>query len=798
MLPSESHALSQTLQAICLIAYLRDCLGVPGPHLVVVPLSVLSNWMTEIERFCPNLRAVRFHGPRDERTRIKMEELRDMAEFDVVVTTYEMLAAESNFFRRSYLWRLVIVDEGHRLKNDKSQLAQKLKQVPAYSRILLTGTPLQNNLRELWALLHFLLPDVFTSACAAKFEAGFDLGRGICDREVLRAARRLLSVIMLRRIKDQVNIPLPPRTEIQILVKLTPIQHAFYKHLLVSQDKSMLDAIMGTAAGGSVKQHGAGEEDSPRLLQDADYRQLLNLLLQLRKVCNHPFLLAEFQSTEGGEDALVRSCGKLMLLERMLPLLKEDGHRVLIFTQFTSMMDLLEEFMSGKGYEYVRLDGETNRVQRRLDIRRFNQPGSPIFVFLISTRAGGLGINLASADTVIMYDSDWNPQADLQAMERAHRIGQTKPVRVYRLVCRGSVEERMVSRAEKKLFLNAMVAERQTAGDSAPDDSAEAAAASASTMSKQELASVIRFGASAVFEKDDDDLTDSDLDVLLGRVVEPGTVLDDGGVASSTVLLKKGARALEEVDLRELEGIDYAKKTPDHPELLQPGEDSTGIKLSAEDGVCIGKRQRKQRIVMVDGKGLGLHGQVAILADTLSDGDDESMIPRPGPGSAVAAAPMKKSRRVWGHEDVCILCSKGEGLSKCGHCPRALHLACMDAAGARYTHAGNFTCPQHRCVGCDRSTTAAGGLLFRCATCTSSFCEDCLPEEDVESIGRSPAMEHLGYYAKQAYWIRCETCCEGRTANEAEDDDEPNGDDDDEEDVDGEMDEEPPPGMPRL
>ncbi|CAM9280539.1 unnamed protein product [Chrysoparadoxa australica] len=700
----DQMGLGKTLQSISFLAYLRDELKVAGPHLIVAPLSVLSNWLSEIERFCPSLRAVRFHGPKEERTRIKNEELHDLAEFDVVVTTYEMMAAESNFFKRRFLWRVIVVDEGHRLKNDKSQLSQKLKLVPAYCRILLTGTPLQNNLRELWALLHFLMPDVFTPPTAEQFEQGFDLVKGICDSGRLREARDLLSILMLRRVKEQVAIPLPPKKEIRVLIKLTPKQHALYKHLLVSQDSSMLESIMKVP---TIEGEDADGELSAEATKDMDYKKLMNLLLQLRKICNHPLLLGDFDTADVAADALVESSGKLQILDRMLPKLQEDNHRVLMFTQFTSMLDILEEYCRSRGHEYVRLDGSTNRVQRRLDIRRYNALGSKLFIFLISTRAGGLGINLASADTVILYDSDWNPQVDLQAMERAHRIGQTKPVRIYRLVMRGSVEERMVTRAQKKLYLNAMVAERETksrkrsiasADDSGSDlpgegeEGWEPALGTKSAMSKGELASLIRFGANAVFESDDKDFTDEDLDVLLGR--------REASATSAQAVTTLGMDASEmstmkEVDLRALEGVTYDKKDQ------KPVDEARLIieSLGGEKGVTStgpGKRKRKDRVVMVEA-GTGL-GEMPVLASTLDDDDTP----------AAAKAP-KRLRRQWEHMDSCFCCKEEQhadspGLMKCAHCPRAFHEACLVASQARFSYANNLVCPQ---VGCEASEGAA-------------------------------------------------------------------------------------------
>ncbi len=755
---SDQMGLGKTLQSIALMAALKEN-DIHGPHLVVAPLSVLSNWINELNRFCPSLRLVRFHGPKDERNRIKTEELHDLQEFDVVATTYEMFVAESTFFQRRFTWRLLVVDEGHRLKNEKSQLSTKLSMVHAYCRILLTGTPVQNNLREVWALLHFILPDVFPTSNAIKFEEGFDLAKGFCDTNRMQEARGLLSKLMLRRVKDQISISLPPCTEIQILVKLTQVQHTIYKHLLVSQDRSILQAILeADEGGGGEGGDKSGQKGSTEGTVDMDYRRLMNLLMQLRKVCNHPYLLSGEDGYDPSDvDAMVSMSGKLVVLDRILPKLKTDGHRVLIFTQFTSMLDILAEFLVARGYDYCRLDGSTNRVQRHLDIRRYNAPASPIFVFLISTRAGGLGINLASADTVILYDSDWNPQSDLQAMERAHRIGQTRPVRVYRLLCRGSIEERVVSRASKKLFLNAMVAEKQqgTADKDAGGNIVENGGPTGIPgIDKREVASMLKFGASAVFASGKEDISDKELDVLLGRVeatsnnevnmVNSECMSGISGQALAESLLMGSAGSTEEESMRKLEGVEYVK----------PSTEKDKSSSFYDMPLIEGKRKRNLRVVIMDVNEPGLEEGVSVLVDSLDNGL-QSLV--------VHSQPPKKKVRKWEHQNECLICGEGyneEEFVKCRHCPRVYHTSCMIRTGVRYSFPGNLVCPQHRCVGCDRTTTAAGGLLFRCLTCTSAFCEDCLLEDDIESFGRSAVMEALGYRASQAYWIKCERCSE--------------------------------------
>jgi SWI/SNF-related matrix-associated actin-dependent regulator of chromatin subfamily A member 5 len=830
MLLGDQMGLGKTLQTIGFFAYLKYKLNAQGPYLVVVPLSVLSNWLTEINRFCPTLRAVRFHGPKDERARLKSEELGDLQDFDVVVTTYEVMVGEANWLKRKYMWTSIVIDEGHRLKNEKSQLSEKLRSLPCLCKVILSGTPLQNNLRELWALLHFLAPDVFNNATSEKFTTGFDVTKNQIDNRILRLSRRLLGAFMLRRLKDHVAITLPSRRELTVLVPLTQKQIILYKRLLCGLDKGTLDVVMSSSSaeeGVSSSNSSGGGGNAVTLkkssssssvsnadgsssgvpMGDSDWRKLMNLLLQLRKICNHTYLMPDIAPDPYvvTED-IVQGSGKLQMLDRLLPKLKTDGHRVLIFSQFTSMLDLLEDYCEFRDHPFARLDGETNRVQRRLDCRRFNAVKSPLFIFLISTRAGGLGLNLATADTVILYDSDWNPQVDLQAMERAHRIGQTKPVRVFRLVCRGSIEERMINRAEKKLYLNAMVAERSDEqiddqgdiadAESAPEaeDVSQALGIGKSAMSKGELASLIRFGANAVVESEQgQEMPEDQLDRLLERQGRdkpyPGSHASlvagssssspsssSGSSSDSAVppapadleaelqgVLKKRMEKLKEIDLRQLGSTYYAsskdRKKSNKGEDIGAQADSV-VWVGEEEADPLenvllgGKRSRTERITMVTSAGSGYGGAIPTLA---YDWDDQ--------GTAVATQSSLADRRSrnWHHQEYCCLCAKrrvheGDNMLKCVHCPKVFHESCL----AKYDIAKSamgFICPHHKCQSCTRGTAAAGGLLFRCVNCLTSYCEDCLPDEEVESVGRCRALEELGYHAKQAYYIKCSPCC---------------------------------------
>jgi len=426
--------LGKTMQSISLLAYLKEYRAISGPHLVIVPKSTLGNWVKEFNRWCPSFRVLRLQGPKEERQRLVREELMS-GTYDVVVTSYEVVIIEKAALRK-FSWQYIVIDEAHRIKNEQSALSREVRRLDSGHRLLLTGTPLQNNLHELWALLNFLLPDVFSSAEDFDhwFAGGDSSGQGV-QQNAVHKLHSILKPFMLRRVKADVASELPPKIETKLFVGLTKMQNEWYRKLL-SKDAASLNQVGG-----------------------ADKVRLLNILMQLRKCCNHPYL---FDGAEPGPPYsdgphLWENSGKMNLLHRLILKLKAGGHRVLLFSQMTRMLDIFEDYCRHVGHNYCRIDGNTNGIDRDNMIEDFNSPGSEKFIFLLSTRAGGLGINLATADTVVLYDSDWNPQMDLQAMDRAHRIGQKNTVRVFRLVTEQTVEEKIVERAERKLYLDALI-----------------------------------------------------------------------------------------------------------------------------------------------------------------------------------------------------------------------------------------------------------------------------------------------------------------------------------------------------
>jgi SNF2 family DNA or RNA helicase len=391
-------------------------------------------------------------------------------------------------FLGAHAWAALIVDEAHRLKNDDSLLYRAIVQFDTNFRLLITGTPLQNSLRELWALLRFILPERFDSW--ERFNERHGDGRG--DSSGFAALHRELEPFLLRRVKKDVEKSLPAKVEQILRVEMTRLQKQYYKLILTKNYKEL-----SRGAKGSVS-------------------SLINIVMDLKKCCNHPYLVRHVDEQMTPAETyhnLVRHSGKFILLDKLLTRLKETGHRVLIFSQMVIVLDLLAQYLSFKAWPFQRLDGSIRGELRRQALDHFNAEDSPDFCFLLSTRAGGLGINLATADTVIIFDSDWNPQNDLQAMARAHRIGQKSQVSVYRLVQRASIEEEIVERAKRKMVLDHLVIQRMdTSGRTvlnrafAPD--APESFSSQQPFTKEDLNGVLKFGAEELFKETEGEESD--------------------------------------------------------------------------------------------------------------------------------------------------------------------------------------------------------------------------------------------------------------------------------------------------
>ncbi|GAA6020666.1 hypothetical protein JCM10207_007817 [Rhodosporidiobolus poonsookiae] len=507
---ADEMGLGKTLQTISFLGYLKFIRGIAGPHLIVVPKSTLDNWAREVDRWVPGFRVVVLKGTKEERADVIQQTILP-EEFDICLASYEICLREKAALKK-LSWQYIVIDEAHRIKNVDSMLSQIVRLFDSRGRLLITGTPLQNNLHELWALLNFLLPDVFSDV--ADFDAWFDRqtpkaettegetateaiepsteqpaaaaeAKDEASNNVVKQLHSVLRPFLLRRVKMDVEKSLLPKKEINVYVGMTDLQRKWYKMILEKD----IDAVNGVS----------GKKEGKTRLQ--------NIVMQLRKCCNHPYL---FDGAEPGppfttDEHLVEAAGKMVILDKLLKSLKEKGSRVLIFSQMSRVLDILEDYCLFREYQYCRLDGGTAHEDRMEQIDAYNAPGSEKFIFLLTTRAGGLGINLVTADCVVLYDSDWNPQADLQAMDRAHRIGQTKQVYVYRFVTENAVEEKVLERAAQKLRLDQLVIQQGRA-----QQQTKAA-------NKDELVDMIQHGAEKIINSAESMQVDDDIDAIIMR-----------------------------------------------------------------------------------------------------------------------------------------------------------------------------------------------------------------------------------------------------------------------------------------
>nr|CAH8824715.1 unnamed protein product [Trichobilharzia regenti] len=515
--------LGKTIQTIAFLYSLYKEGHCRGPFLVAAPLSTIINWEREFEFWAPDLYVVSYIGDKDSRTVIREHEFSfdegavrggakamrmrtgTSVRFHVLLTSYELISIDQALLG-SIDWEVLVVDEAHRLKNNQSKFFRILTTYKIAYKLLLTGTPLQNNLEELFHLLHFMTPEKFND-----MQGFLDEFADISKEEQVKKLHDMLGQHLLRRLKADVLQNMPSKGEFIVRVELSPMQKRYYKFILTRN----FEALSCRSGGSQVS--------------------LINIMMDLKKCCNHPFLFPsaaeEAQRMPNGAYegvGLRKGSGKLELMSKMLRKLYETKHRVLIFSQMTKMLDLLEDFLDSEGYKFERIDGAVTGQLRQDAIDRFNAPDSPSFAFLLSTRAGGLGINLASADTVIIYDSDWNPHNDIQAFSRAHRIGQSNKVMIYRFVTRGTVEERVTQVAKKKMMLTHLVVRPGLGGKGSCQ------------MSKKELDDILKFGTEDLFKEGEENMED-----------EHTIVYDDAAIER---LLDRSQQGLEE---KALEMNDY-------------------------------------------------------------------------------------------------------------------------------------------------------------------------------------------------------------------------------------------------
>lgn len=611
--------LGKTIQSLTFVHSVHEY-GIRGPFLVIAPLSTIPNWQREFESWT-DLNVIVYHGSSTSRQMLqdyeiyyKLEngkQLKDIIKFNVLITTFEMIVTDHQDLK-NFNFRVCVIDEAHRLKNRNCKLLEGLRQLNLEHRVLLSGTPLQNNVNELFSLLNFLEPSQF--ACSEDFLRDFGTLKTEGEVQKLQA---LLKPMMLRRLKDDVEKSLAPKEETIVEVELTNIQKKYYRGIL-EQNFSFLQK--GTTA--------------------ANIPNLMNTMMELRKCCIHPYLLNgaedqiqyEWRMTHGDDrdgyyKNIVNASGKMVLIDKLLPKLKANGHRVLIFSQMVRCLDILEDYLVYKKYPFERIDGRIRGNLRQAAIDRYSKPDSDRFVFLLCTKAGGLGINLTAADTVIIYDSDWNPQNDLQAQARCHRIGQQKMVKIYRLLCRNTYEREMFDKASLKLGLDKAILQSMNTTQNKDGTTSK-------QMSKKEIEDLLKKGAYGAVMDDDnagDKFCEEDIDSILQRRTQIITMESEkGSTFSKASFASSGNRSdiniddpdfwnkwakradidttigekdeTEDLVLSEPRRRTQIKRYGHDDGVMDMSEESTGIETDEEGGIGASLRSKRRKEKLRKGK----------------------------------------------------------------------------------------------------------------------------------------------------------------------------------------------------
>jgi len=573
---ADEMGLGKTVQTIAFLNWLRHEKTQQGPFLVVVPLSTMPAWQETFDNWTPDLNYVVYSGNEKARNIIREHEMLvdgdfRRTKFHALLISYEFINIDFSFLSQ-IKWQFLGIDEAHRLKNQDSKLYGQLAAMKTGSRLLITGTPMQNNIGELKSLMDFLMPG------KVRIDEDIDLSSALAQQQIAQLTDEIRPY-MMRRTKALVESDLPPKTEKIMRVELSDRQLEIYRNILT---RNVEELNKGVAKG--------------------QKNSLLNIMMELKKASNHPYMFPNVEEDllKGSEEKsdilrnMVTSSGKMMLLEKLLDKLKKDGHRVLIFSQMVRMLDLLSDYLNLRRYKFQRLDGTMASGARRHAIDHFNVDDSDDFCFILSTRAGGLGINLMTADTVIIFDSDWNPQADLQAMARAHRIGQKKPVTIYRFVSKDTVEEEILERARNKLILEHLTIQRGIT-DQQKDQLVKKGLHADMPTSNEEIDRILKSRSQKMFlqKGNQEKLESLDIDTMLEEAEEHKTDAPEGLTADGG---EDFLKSFEYTDVKvDLEWDDIIPK--EHLEAFRAQEQAKrDEEMAARLAEVKPTRQRKQTV----------------------------------------------------------------------------------------------------------------------------------------------------------------------------------------------------------
>ncbi|EAW17679.1 putative nucleosome remodeling complex ATPase subunit (Snf2h) [Aspergillus fischeri NRRL 181] len=748
---ADEMGLGKTLQTLSFFQYLKERDGGHSnsntPFLVVCPLSILETWLTEIEKWTPGLRAVKYHGSFEQRDNVKkmVSAQKKISIFkgptdivDIVITTYETLISEINWFSRVFVWRGVVLDEGHRIKNSRSKRSLVLNRIKAEMKLVLSGTPIQNDLSELWSIFHWLYPEIFVQDTEKLFQEAFSVSEGKFDPAFLECVRNFLRLIMIRRTKDSpgVGLDIPPKTETVLSVPLSPAQRSLYMRILTVNSMS---------------------EGSAETLGPGKYRITGNILMELRKCCIHPYLFADAIPSpyELGEH-LINQSGKFLVLKKLLQHYVTTETKVIVFSNFDQCLNLCEDLVmmlqgSNRVFEYARLDGRTTGPWRKVMVHLFqNDPRYK--VFLISIRAGGEGLNLTSSSVVVFLDEDWNPQVMRQAEARVHRIGQTRPVVIYKLRSTGTVEEQMSRRLVKKAYIADRVTENIP--NCPGNDYLEMLKAEEVSMSQN---STDTFGLPSPIFVDQTFLSQKQIDTNEMSQWDMSTILDkcsstqkDGGL-SRCLTVEQEQLWLEKADrvrTNLFNGVTIDTSGRHHTVYAE--EESSNLLRS-------NRRIGKERTVMIDGYAVSKESLRPSVEEPTSTNEECASPTNTFTHQIVSGDPNQGTAHA-NTSQTCFVCHQFNA-EDCDICPRAFHPACLESViEEEHPSSGSSICPHHYCWKCHKNASEAGRLLFCCRRCVRAFCDECFYWDTTTFVGANPAYEALGYFSKNAFYIDCLIC----------------------------------------
>ncbi|CEH15697.1 snf2 family dna-dependent atpase [Ceraceosorus bombacis] len=655
---ADEMGLGKTIQMISFLGSLYHEYNV-SPFLIVVPNSTIGNWVREFETWMPSMRVVPYYGVADSRDVVENYELfhenkmdgRQALKAHVVLVSDTMARATPAVLRRVQHWQVMVVDEGQSLKGGESnKLVRQLNDLPAEHRMIMTGTPLNNNIGELFNLLNWLQPGGDWSRIEDLKKEYESLTPALIEELQPR-----LRPFFLRRLKADV-VNLPAKTELIVPISLKPVQKQIYK--------SILEANIEDIQGLLNERHGKGKKKKIVL-------NMNGILSQLRKCCQHPYLIAPTLEIREGDrkyvaeeemNRFVDASGKLAFLRELLPKLKARGHRVLLFSQFVINLNIVEDFLEDAGYKFLRLDGNLGQKQRQKGIDAFNKPDSEYFIYILSTRAGGVGINLATADTVIVFDPDFNPHVDMQAIARAHRIGQTKRVLIFDLVSKSTAEERIIQNARGKMVLDHLIVQNLN------NEETQA----------EEIESIIKYGAQALFaeqgtEETAQDIryTSDDLDKLIERAEtedQDGPLAateGDGGFSFARIWETENANGESDVvPAQNIADSDFWQDLLEKTRLAEDARREEKAKREAEELASGKRRTRKQTKYDLDGEQQDDDDEEWVAQRAGSEASDHAM-PAAAEVAAEAGDLVPKPARKRGPRK-----SQGEGAARARGRPR--------------------------------------------------------------------------------------------------------------------------------